>query len=163
MVLAAIAVVAMLATRWTGTWALALWCVAWTAAAGAGLAGMLHAWRMDRAGRGRWGWFVAAAASWLVGQLGWDYYAVAGPAPLPSVADIGWWGFAALVIAGLLRPLRGRGTARLVGFVEAIPVAAPAMALTFAWLWSTPRPRRCRPPPACPRSSTRWSTSPPRC
>jgi diguanylate cyclase (GGDEF)-like protein len=79
---------------------------------------------------------VAAAGSWLAGQLAWDVSSVAGVAPSPSAADVAWWGFAILVIAGLLRPARGSRAVRLVMFVEALPVAAAAMALTFAWLWS---------------------------
>lgn len=60
--------------------------------------------------------------------------AFTGPRGSPNLADAGWWGFALLVIAGLLHTSK-RGT-RTVRYIEALPLIASAMALTCALLWS---------------------------
>src|SRR5262245_41993653 len=75
---------------------------AWTAGAVTAVAGGLAARRASEGSeRGRWNWWTAAAASWLVGQLAWNLFSVTGMPPSPNVADLGWWGFAVLVIVGL--------------------------------------------------------------
>jgi diguanylate cyclase (GGDEF)-like protein len=131
---AAVAVVAMLAAP--ALPAAVAWDTAWTAAALTAVAGGLAA--RTRAGgreRGRWSWWTAAAASWLLGQIGWNVFAVTGVPASPNPADLGWWGFAVLVIVGLVRmPGRAR-TLRLVALAEALPLIVAAMALTSALLW----------------------------
>src|SRR4051794_9640837 len=78
--------------------------VAWTAGAVCAASGMLAA-RTQANGQARalWTWLAAAALSWLAGQLAWDVFEVFGAPTSPNLADFGWWGFAALTIAGLLR------------------------------------------------------------
>jgi diguanylate cyclase (GGDEF)-like protein len=131
---AVIAVAAMLAAR--ALPAALAFDVAWTAGALAALAGALSA-RRHAGGRerGRWSWWSAASASWLFGQLAWNTFGLTGAPPSPNLADVGWWGFAVLVIVGLVRmPGRSR-TLRLVTVVEALPLIVAAMALTSALLW----------------------------
>ena len=101
------------------------------------LAGMLAARRASAAEhRYRWGCWVAAAALWLAGQLAWDLFSVIGFPSSPNVADLCWYGFAVLVMAGLLRSPAASRAARAVAIVEALPLVAAAMALTFAELWT---------------------------
>src|SRR5262249_45859517 len=97
---AAVAVAAMRAARPLPA---GLGCgVAWTAAAVTAVAGGLAARRVaEGAERGRWNWWSAAAASWLLGQVAWNMFAVTGTPASPNLADAGWWGFAVLVIVGL--------------------------------------------------------------
>ena len=134
-----------------GTVASTAWNVAWTAAAVGALAGMLAARHCDPARRSGWTYWAAATASWLAGQVAWDVYSVTGSPSSPNLADAGWWGFAVLVIAGLLRPDAGSRAVRTVGFVEALPLVAAAMALTFAELWTTVA---ASPLPALARAAT---------
>jgi diguanylate cyclase (GGDEF)-like protein len=133
---AALALVAMVASRLPGA-STAAWDVAWTAGAAAALAGMASA--RAAAGdehRGRWTCWTLAAAFWLAGQVAWDSFGIFGSPPSPSAADVCWWAFAVLVIAGLLRT-RGRSHAMWVlAVVEKLPLIAAVMALTFAELWS---------------------------
>ena len=112
------------------------WDAAWTAAALSALAGMVSARRAaDASQRARWTCWALATASWTAGQLAWDAAPLLGSPGSPSLADIGWWGFAALVIAGLVRNSPGPRAVRLVALVEAVPLIAAAVALTFAELW----------------------------
>src|SRR3954454_8326196 len=116
LVSAAVAVVAMLATPALPD-GLAF-DTAGTAAAVTAVGGGLAARRTAQgAERGRWSWWTAAAASWLLGQLGWNLFAVAGTPASPNLADLGWWGFAVLVMIGLLHAPRRSGTLRLVAVV----------------------------------------------
>src|SRR4051794_7125435 len=110
-ILATLTAAAMLAAAWSSLPAEAMWNAAFTAGALTALAGMLDARRGAPAGsRDRWMWWIAASAAWLGGQLFWDVYSVIGFPASPSPADFGWYGFAALVIVGLLRaPGRSRG------------------------------------------------------
>jgi diguanylate cyclase (GGDEF)-like protein/putative nucleotidyltransferase with HDIG domain len=111
--------------------------VAWTAGALCAFLG-LRAARRSATGESRaaWTWLSVAALAWLFGQLAWDAFAVVGSPPSPNAADVGWWAFAVLVIAGVL-PASGRGRGlRAVGYVEALPLVAAAMALTCALMWS---------------------------
>jgi diguanylate cyclase (GGDEF)-like protein len=106
--------------------------VAWTAAAICATAGVLAARRTaEPRRRALWSWLTAACVSWLLGQLAWNAFGLAGTPGSPNVADVGWWGFAALAIAGLVRTSDRRG----VGYVEALPLIAAAIALTCAVLW----------------------------
>src|SRR5689334_14514490 len=74
------------------------WDAAFTAAAVSALTGMALGRRSAEPGeRDRWTWWVLAAACWLVGQIGWDVFAVVGSPTSPNLADYGWWAFAVLV------------------------------------------------------------------
>jgi diguanylate cyclase (GGDEF)-like protein len=133
---AVLAVIAMVAAR-VGAPAAAAWDVAWTASAASALAGMLLArGRAQRESLGRWTLWVAAAACWLGGQLFWDLFGIVGSPPSPNLADVGWWGFAILVVAGMVRAPAASRAVRLVAVAEAVPLIAAAMSLTFAELWS---------------------------
>src|SRR5215210_4370260 len=130
------AVVAMAAAAW-GLVAPGLsWNAAFTAAAACALSGMLAARRGSvPEHRYRWGCWAAAAGCWLAGQLAWDVFSEIGFPTSPNVADLGWYLFALLVAAGLLRsPARSRGE-RAVALVESLPLIAAVSALTFAELW----------------------------
>src|SRR5215208_1388202 len=132
----ALAVAAMVLARLDAAASVLWWDVSWTAAAFAALAGTLAA--RSRAlprQRERWTLWTLATLSWLVGQLAWDVYSVVGSAPSPSATDVGWWGFALLVVAGLTRARTSSGLVRLVALVEALPLMIAVMALTFAELW----------------------------
>jgi diguanylate cyclase (GGDEF)-like protein len=113
------------------------WDAAFTAAALSALAGMALGRRSAEPGeRDRWTWWVLAAACWVVGQIGWDVFAVVGSPPSPNLADYGWWAFAVLVVLGLVRlPAAPSTTVRLVAVVEALPLVVAAVALTFSQLW----------------------------
>src|SRR5919107_1063947 len=126
---AALAAAAMLAAAWGLVPGHLGWNVAWTAAAATALAGMLEARRGARPdGRERWTWWAGAAALWLAGQLFWDLFSIVGFPRSPNLADIGWEGFAALVIVGLLRTAgRSRGD-RAVATLEVLALTAAAMA-----------------------------------
>ena len=131
----AVAVAAMLASA-AGASATLCWNVAWTAAAVSAITGVL----LGRAGarganRRRWTLWSAAAGCWLIGQLAWDLFAVVGLPASPNVADVGYWGFAVLVIVSMLRvPGRSRSLVA-VTVAETLPLIAAATALTFAELW----------------------------
>src|SRR5215217_6489976 len=134
--LAVTTVVATLAAAWHSIDSVTGWNVAFTSAAGCALAGMLAARSASAPEhRYRWGCWTAAAGCWLAGQVAWDVFSSAGFPASPNVADLCWYGFAILVIAGLLRsPENGR--ARAVAVAEALPLVAAATALTFAELWT---------------------------
>ena len=136
LVCAAVAVAAMCWARVPGAPRAAAWDVAWTAAVLGALLGSLAARRFAAADeRGRWSWWAAAAASWLVGQIAWEVFDVIGWPPSPNLADFGYWGFGVLFIIGLVHaPGRSR-TLRLVAVVETLPLLAASMALTAALLW----------------------------
>jgi diguanylate cyclase (GGDEF)-like protein len=124
----------MLASRVPG-WTSACWDVAWTASAAAALAGTLIARRHAlEINRGRWTLWALATACWLFGQVGWDVYGVVGFPQSPSIADAGWWAFALLVMASMLRLPRPRSM-RLVALVEAVPLIVAAIALSLGELW----------------------------
>ena len=133
------AAVAAAALLWTAAQPADLtlaWNVAWTAAALAALAGMLAARRHARGRmRARWTWWAAATACWLAGQIAWDLLPVTGWSESPNIADAGWWAFALLMIAGLLVSPGTSRAVRLLALLEALPLIAAAMALTFSELW----------------------------
>jgi diguanylate cyclase (GGDEF)-like protein len=133
---ALLAVLAMLAAR-AGMPAAGCFDVAWTSSAVSALAAMLLGRRRaPGASRGRWTLWAVATASWLGGQLAWDVFGIVGSPPSPNLADVGWWGFAILVVAGMVRTPGASRAVRLVAAAEAVPLIAAAMALTFAELWS---------------------------
>ena len=113
------------------------WNAAWTAAAiGAFGAMLLARATARRENRPRLTLWSAAAASWLVGQIAWDVFATGGTPPSPNIADAGYWGFALLVIASLLRSESRSRTLLAFTAVETVALIASAMALIFAELWS---------------------------
>jgi diguanylate cyclase (GGDEF)-like protein len=132
-VASSIGVAAMVLARLYQSAAVLWWDVSWTAAAAAALAGTLAA--RSRAlprQRERWTLWMLATLSWLVGQLAWDVYSVIGSPSCPNATDVGWWGFALLVVAGLTRARSSSGLVRLVALVEGLPLIAAVMALTYA-------------------------------
>ena len=78
----------------------------------------------------------AAAAAWLIGQIAWDSFSIAGMPGSPNVADIGYWGFAVLVSIAMLRSPTTSATNRAVMAAENLPLIAAAAALTFSFLWT---------------------------
>jgi diguanylate cyclase (GGDEF)-like protein len=113
------------------------WNVAWTASAAAAVGGTLIARSAAGAsGLARWTLWAAAAISWLGGQLVWDVFVVFGFLRSPNLADVGYWGFAVLVIISLVR-VRGRPSPlQAVTAAEMLPLIASVTALTLALLWS---------------------------
>jgi diguanylate cyclase (GGDEF)-like protein len=132
----ALAVAAMLLACLHASASLFLWDVSWTAAAVAALIGTLAA--RSRAlprQRERWTIWTLATLSWLVGQIAWDVYSIAGSPQSPNATDVGWWGFAILVVVGLARARTSSGLVRLVTLIEALPLTTAVMALTLAEFW----------------------------
>jgi diguanylate cyclase (GGDEF)-like protein len=130
------AVLAMLGTRVGPLSALTGWDVAWTAAALAALAGTFAARQAAvPANRSRWTLWAAASACWLFGQLAWNVFGVIGFPSSPSLADLGWWAFAVLVIVSMSRNRAPSRTVRMVSRVETLPVIGAAVALCLASLW----------------------------
>jgi diguanylate cyclase (GGDEF)-like protein len=129
-----VAVGAMLASRvgdWSGGW----WDVAWTSSAFGALVGTLMAvGRAHPANRSRWKLWALAAAFWLLGQIAWDLYGVIGFPQSPSLADAGWWVFALIVVASVLR-VRGRKGMQMVALIEAAPLIGAAIALIVGEMW----------------------------
>jgi diguanylate cyclase (GGDEF)-like protein len=111
--------------------------VAWTAAALSGTIGCLGARQQARPeNRARWTLWTIATGSWLVGQLVWDAYGFVGFPHAPSVADVGWWGFALLVMVGVLRFPRSARSILAVALAESVPLICAAISLCLALLWS---------------------------
>ncbi|MDQ6606338.1 MAG: diguanylate cyclase [Actinomycetota bacterium] len=133
---AAVALVAMVLSRVVTAWSSGCWDVAWTAAALAALAGMLMA-RGTAApvNRVRWNLWAAAAACWFGGQLAWDVFGLTGFPSSPNLADLGWWGFAVIVMVSLFGSRSRSRSLRIVALVETLPVIAAAIALSLAELW----------------------------
>ncbi len=114
----------------------ACWDVAWTASAFSALTGMLLARRAAAAAdRRRFSLWAAAAGSWLAGQILWNVYGVTGLPPSPNLADIGWWGFAGLIMVSLVGTRSSSRSARRVALFETLPLIAGAIALTVGQLW----------------------------
>ena len=113
-----------------------MWNLAWTAAAVAATAGALAARSsLGAEARRQWTWWSAACGCWLAGQIAWNTYGVFETPPSPNPADLGWWGFAVLMIAGLLAPVGASPACAALAAVEAIPLIVAVMAATGAWLW----------------------------
>ena len=63
--------------------------------------------------RNAWRWIGAGCASFFAGQLVWNYYDLSrGAPPYPSLADVGFLGLYACLIAGLITVVRGQPTRR---------------------------------------------------
>ncbi len=123
---------AYLIPAWSGT----EWDIAWTAASGAAVVGMLAARRASTGRqRRRFTLWTVAAGCWLGGQLLWNLYGIIGFPQSPNLADVGWWGFAAVIMASLIgSDVRSRSV-RAVVVAETLPAMASAVALTVAELW----------------------------
>jgi len=131
-----VAIVAMPVSL-TGLSGAACYDVAWTAAALGALVGMLAARSRARPeNRLRWTLWALATAAWLAGQLAWDVYGIIGMPASPNLADAGWWGFALLVMASMLRLPRGPRSVRVIAMLESVPLIFAAVALCLAALWS---------------------------
>ncbi len=67
-----------------------------------------------------WRLLSAACASWFGGQVYWAALAARGEAPFPSLADVGFLGFAVLaVLALVVHPAGGGRTGRVQRFLDA--------------------------------------------
>src|ERR1700748_1339695 len=117
-------------------WSGAAWDVAWTTCGGVAVAGMLLARRTSTGRqRRRFTLWAVAAGSWLAGQLLWDLDGVVGFPQSPNLADVGWWGFAAVVTASLIFSDARSRSVRAVVAAETLPAIVAAVALTVAELW----------------------------
>ena len=133
---AVIAACAVVAAYLLPGWSAAEWDIAWTAAAAAAVSGMLLARRASTGRqRRRFTLWAIAASCWLGGQLLWNLYSVVGFPQSPNLADVGWWGFAAVITVSLIgSDVRSRSV-RAVVLSETLPAMAAAVALTVAELW----------------------------
>jgi diguanylate cyclase (GGDEF)-like protein len=133
---AAVAAIATVASWLVPRHASLLLDIAWTSSASAALGGMLLARRASTGRqRRRYALWAGAAGCWVAGQLLWDLYGVVGFPESPNLADIGWWGFAALVTASLIRSDARSRSVRGVVLAETLPATVAAVALTIAELW----------------------------
>ncbi len=111
--------------------------VAWTSAAIAATGGTALAWRHAHpANRDRWRLWTIACACWLFGQLAWDLFGIIGFPQSPNIADLGWWAFALLAMASMVRLARGPRPVRIVAAIESLQLVAAALALCFGEQWS---------------------------
>jgi hypothetical protein len=112
--------------------------LAWTAAATSALIGMLAARSHARsADRGRYTFWALATGCWLLGQIAWDIFDVAGFPASPNLADAGWWGFALLVIASTLRLPPAPRSLKVILALEMAPLVTASIALCLAELWAS--------------------------
>jgi diguanylate cyclase (GGDEF)-like protein len=136
MLAAAVAACAVAGAYLIPGWSGAEWDVAWTAASAMAVAGMLVARRASTGRqRRRFTLWAAAAGCWLGGQLLWNLYGVVGFPQSPNLADVAWWGFAALVTASLICSDARSRSVRAVVLAETLPAMGAAVALTVAELW----------------------------
>jgi diguanylate cyclase (GGDEF)-like protein len=71
--------------------------------------------------RAAWWLLSGACAAWAAGQVYWGTLAVRGEAPFPSLADVGFLGFAVLaVLALVVHPAGGGRTGRLQRLLDAV-------------------------------------------
>src|SRR5438876_8517025 len=88
--------------------------------------------------RRAWRWIGAGCASFLAGQLVWNYFdLVRGtPPPYPSLADIGYLGIYVCLIAGVMMLVRGQPTRRGDPelFLDAALVTFAVGALAYEYL-----------------------------
>ncbi len=132
---AGLALVAMALAELTSA-SMLCWDVAWTSGAVSALTGTLIG-RHATSGptRARWTLWVAACGSWLIGQLAWDLFGIAGSPASPNLADLGWWMFAILITLSMVRTRTQSRSLQAVAAAEVLPVIAGATALTYALLW----------------------------
>jgi diguanylate cyclase (GGDEF)-like protein len=133
---ATMAVAAMALSRVLGPDSAALWDIAWQLSSLSAVAGLVAARRAAApADRPRWTLWAAGAGCWFGGQVMWDIYGLTGFPQSPNLADIGWWGFAVLVIISLVRTRTRSRSVRAVSLSESLPVIGAAFALTLGELW----------------------------
>ena len=133
---AALSAIAMAAGHLIPRHATLLWDIAWTSSALAAMGGMLLARRASTGRqRRRFALWAAAAGCWVVGQFLWDFYGVVGFPQSPDLADVAWWGFAAVVLASLIRSDARSRSVRVVVLAETLPAMVAAVSLTIAELW----------------------------
>jgi diguanylate cyclase (GGDEF)-like protein len=133
---AALAAIAMAAGHLVPRHATLLWDIAWTSSALAAMGGMLLARRASTGRqRRRFALWAAAAGCWVAGQLLWDLYGVIGFPRSPDLADVAWWGFAAVVTASLISSDARSRSVRVVVLAETLPSMVAAVSLTIAELW----------------------------
>lgn len=134
LVIAAVAVIC----AYTGLKAGTCYDVAWTAAGVSAVLGTFAARQRARgASRLRWTLWTSAAACWLLGQLIWNLYGIAGYPQHPNPADVSWWGFAFLVMISVLHHPRGERSIFAVSVLESLPLICAAISLCLALLWGT--------------------------
>ena len=110
--------------------------VAWTASSFAAVVGTWLARRRAPAShRPRWTLWTLACGGWLWGQLAWDLYGLIGFPASPNLADAGWWAFALLAMASVLRMGRGALRRLRLALIDTGPLILGAGALTTALLW----------------------------
>jgi len=82
----------------------------WTMCGLAALARCVAAARRDPSARRAWLLFAAGCATWLAGQMVWNYDQLVAhlPVPFPSLGDAGWLGFVPWCAAGLFALPRPR-------------------------------------------------------
>jgi diguanylate cyclase (GGDEF)-like protein len=95
------------------------------AAGAAALSTLRHASRSTgRRMRAAWTLLAAACACWCLGQAYWGVLAARGQAPFPSLADVGFLGFAVLaVLALVVHPADGGRTGRWQRCLDAVMTA----------------------------------------
>jgi len=105
----------------------------WTVSAVAAVAGCLAARRRDPTTARTWTFFACGCATWLCGQLVWDYYQLVArqAPPFPSWGDAGWLGFVPWFVIGILALLRGERQRAISGLltVDVAIVALTSMLL----------------------------------
>jgi signal transduction histidine kinase len=85
--------------------------------------------------RRAWGMLLVGSVLWLLGQLVWDGYLMAGATPpIPSAGDLGWLLFAAFAGGGVVRFARPAPAVRWVVRVEALAIVAATAAALVAVL-----------------------------
>jgi diguanylate cyclase (GGDEF)-like protein/putative nucleotidyltransferase with HDIG domain len=107
----------------------------WTLCALFAVGGCLAAAGKGGAGRKAWLYFAGASATWLCGQLGWDYYQLIARVapPFPSAGDVGWLGFVPWFAAGLFAlPRRRQRQSAMAVLALDLVIVAIALALTGA-------------------------------
>jgi diguanylate cyclase (GGDEF)-like protein len=110
--------------------------IAWTGSALSAMCGALAARRRALPGnRARWTLWSLAGAAWLAAQVAWDVYGVIGFPASPNLADLGWWAFALLMMAGMLRARGASRAMRVVAVLESVPLVSAAIAFAVAELW----------------------------
>jgi len=104
----------------------------WTLCAVFAVVGCLAAARKGGAGRKAWLYFAAAGATWLCGQIVWDYYQLVARVapPFPSAGDVGWLGFVPWFAVGLFSLPRHRQRQSVLA-VLTLDLAIVAIALTL--------------------------------
>src|SRR5581483_2540341 len=115
----------------SGHTALVLASLGWTLAGAGAVAGLAAGLgRVAPDFRTSWTLLLVASCFWLVGQIAWDGYLVAGAAPpVPSIGDAGWVLFAVFATLGVYRFARPTGTARWIVRLDTLGVVIASTAI----------------------------------